>query len=469
MDLLGYLCFAGVLATSVIVVVHTNRRSAFSHNLLLSLLIGGYAAVYGIVPLVVGPGDADTYGIAGLATLLGLGGLLGGWHLFPRRARRGGDWFKKDIYRDRRPIRRMCVAATIVAVTGFVLHAYVLAGSLGGYLDAGRFEYRSSIGPLSLVTSVMTRAALVPPFLLCRSQYRSHKHVGYAYALVAATLLYLGFDGTRAAAIGVLGSAMVGRLLADPDERSASRRKHTARLARLATLAVVAVVLSTSLYTARSTLKTDGIAVVVDSLANPSSLGEIVQSESLGYSRFLFEAVEHFPEDRDFMWAYPLRRTIFFFMPSGSDFKPPDMNNEFAKTIGMRDDVTVPATLPGEGYIAAGGVVGAALWMTMYGWLGSALNRLQRTRRVWFIAVGAGTVELVLVVLRGQLYESTVRIVSLAAMVALLDIYARARFSKSPTAVSSNPLAPGERRGREYPRSPQVRAARSTGGVGSHP
>lgn len=394
-------------------------RGHFDGHPLFVGILGVYAVIYGLVPAVAPPVDVpdSIYIEAGVTSLLGLAGLIVGWNFVRTKSKiRPRTLVPRD---DTGWLLRAVLLFTALGVFGFVLNTVSAAGSVNAYLEGGRFAFRGTGNPLLVIGGEsLMRSLLVVPFLLTQSTDRRLRLLGYMYAFVGALLVYVAFNGTRAIALGLVGAAGFGHLwLHVVTGRPLTRREGVMRAFRFAGLALAIGILAMGLYNAREAMNTRGVSALATEFGDFTDAGSVVGSEPLGYSRFLFVAVEHVPESRDFMWIYPVRRTLFFFLPSGG-LKPPDLNIEFARLIpGFPPGGTVPPSLPGEGYIALGGAPGAFFWLVLYGLLGAWMERSASRSRVAQIAFGGIYVELLLLASRGQLYEDVVRVVTLLVSV----------------------------------------------------
>lgn len=436
---LGFVLFLTVAMGGLVLPVTWAMKCGIEYRPLSITLVGGYGVLYGVVPL----GAADliaprTYLMAGLVSLLGLSGFISGYKISHYgRATKGPSQSVVSYIDAHRP--RLLIASIIIAATGFLVTVFSATTSIDAFLDAGRLGFRGSARSpvLMLIGTLMLRSLMVPPFLLTVASRRSRQIRGYVLALALAFLVYIAFDGTRSLAIGIIGSAGFGSLIGASlrrDSRSDAMSR-AARLAGILAIGSIIVILAISTYEARSTLQDEGVASIGRAItgfdADPVQLAE---SEPLAYSRFLYRAVDVYPGDDGYLWLYPVRRTLFFFLPTG-EIKPPDLNNIFAQNYPhLPPTTTLPPTLPGEGYISAGGPAGALVWLLGYGILVGIIEDKYRRSATAFLLLGTSTVETVVLGLRGQLYEQVVRMGTLAAVIWIILVASRLRMSRGEPA-----------------------------------
>jgi hypothetical protein len=410
------------------------RGGAKSRPLFLGL-VAGYAVVFGLVPAVSTPPSVagEVYDLAGTVSLVGMAGLLAGWHF------------------DRRPLpartvplvlepafaRSVALFCTLLALTGFLLIAMSAAGSVSSYLAAGRFSFRGTVHPVvSVGAASLIRCGMAAPLALQLSRSRVHNAMAWVYAIFASGAVFFAFKGTRSTAIGILGAAVLGyvwRYVGTEAQSFSARRRQFVAMMKAGVALLVLVLLAVLMYEARKTLNERGLVSIIDSTSVLQS-DAIFEREPFTYSTVLYVAVDHFPDDRPYMWLAPLRRTLFAPLPTGG-LKPEDPTEVMGQLIrGVASTVTVPPSLPGEGYIALGGSFGAGLWLLLYGLTGAFLERRARTSRLMTLFLGTAAVETALLTLRGQLYEQCVRTALLLVLLALVDaVSQRMEPQRAPT------------------------------------
>jgi hypothetical protein len=375
-------------------------------------LLAGYALIFGLAPLVnFWEAESGSTLKASFASLLGLFGLFLGMRLGRLQFGEPEPIDLTSLVRT----RYVLLACTLLGVSGLLMFAYGSAGSLAAYMASGRFEYRlNPRSPLLAATGAYFIPFLgIPGALLTWARSASVRLMGLAVGLSTTAFLFSFYKGARAAAVGIL-LTVVFAWLASP--RRASSTGHSARLRVAVGMAVGGAIASLMLpvmYQARTTLASEGTITAfgraiqetyLTSSTAPSSTAKMFEREPLNYADYLVEATEIFPQRQDFLWVYPLRRLLFFYLPSGGA-KPPDTNEIFAQAAGrVEGRTTIPPSLVGEGYIVFGGLFGVLPWVALYGVAVAFLEaRLKRpVAALVFLAVGFSTA---LLALRGQLYE----------------------------------------------------------------
>lgn len=194
-----------------------------------------------------------------------------------------------------------------------------------------------------------------------------------------------------------------------PDShKNVSRQRH---LVAVAAAAIIAMVVLPNMYQARHLLSSEEVSAQ-DVLVGPSESasddeGGVFAQEPLNYSEFLQAAVVIFPANHDYLWVYPIRRIAFFPLKSSVDgLKPPDTNVAFAEAVGRGSNAktTIPPSLPGEGYVVFGGVLGSGIWALLYGLGVGWLEAKMRKPYVALTVLSTGFPS-ALLALRGQFYE----------------------------------------------------------------
>lgn len=391
------------------------QRHAF-----IAVVAGGYAVIYGLVPLLrILTGLADD-GSSTVAVACGLGGagLLVGWRRGVSGHRRRTIISPAELL-DRYSRRRFLIACVTCAALGFAATAITSAGSIGAFVSQGRFETRGEGGLLGAVIGpLMMRVLIVPVFLLAASPHRRRRTIGVLLGVFSAAFIFAATSGSRSLTLGLLGAAGVGVAFARARSAEQAHRPPGDAAIRSLTrlligiLAIVSMgVLLSGLYEARKTFRSDGTQAVSSSLNSAATFDTLTESEPFTYSQYLEEAAKTYPQDHPYLWLYPVRRLVFA-VPVFGDLKPPDTNLVFAESIGVGSLTTIPPTLPGEGYVVLGGLVGVFPWTFLYGFLIGRLSTSSRSPLIRVVMLAAA-IDQGLLALRGQLYESTASLLAL--------------------------------------------------------
>lgn len=284
------------------------------------------------------------------------------------------------------------------------------AGSLSAYLASGRFEHRldPSSGTLVILGIYLTPFLSTAPLLMTLSKSGKVRLVGIVFGLASAMAFFFFLKGTRSMSIGLLIGLVVLIAIHRSGHRDFTPTGHR-NLAAIVLAGIAAAVILPNMYDARKVLSTEEVSaqeVIFGSTEAEDDPGGTFNQEPLDYSLHLQSAITTFPEYHEYLWLYPLRRLVFFPLKSSPDgHKPPDTNKSFATAIGKGyRSTTIPPSLPGEGYVTLGGLVGSGLWAVLYGLaLGWIEARLQRPA----VALAAITIGFsgALLALRGQFYE----------------------------------------------------------------
>lgn len=401
----------------------------------IAVVVGGYSVVFGLVPWLRSLlGIDEELSLVGAgAALLGLLGLFAGWTFVGRSRFRSRAAVTVLALADRYRRPRFLLLCAGAVLIGFLVAAIASAGSVTAFVSQGRFEFRGQGGFLgTIVGPLMMRLGTVPVFVLACSTDRRHRVMAWWAAVAGAVSVYVTSGGARSLAMGLLGAALIGSALRR--QANPARARHPSmsglkglRRALMAVLAItLAGVLLSGLYEARRTLRTEGLSAITSSLASAVDIQTVVESEPFTYGQVLDDAVRLYPEDHDFLWVYPLRRLVFF-PPGLGGLKPPDTNLVFAESLGVSGGTTIPPSLPGEGYVVAGGLFGVFPWLALYGVLIGWASTTLRGRGVVALVLAATSVDQGLLVLRGQLYEVVVTMVTLCVLVSALSWVSRWR------------------------------------------
>lgn len=405
------------LATAIVAALAAaNAAKEFRSKPFSLLVMGGYALVYGIAPLALFD-DSDTEVLkSSVASLLGIIGLVAGIG-FARKQFGPPEEVRAGLPRGAARVR-VAIFMAVVGAMGCVMFAYGSAGSVVRYLSSGRFEFRldPAYPILSILGLYLIPFLCVAPLLMICSQKRVERLTGIGLGLMVAIFLFFFLKGTRSLPVGLfvgLGVMLAITTGVTKDRVKGGMKASTA--VSLGLLALMVVTILPNLYEARKDLSS-GTVTPWSALSggtassNATSGTGILQREPLNYSIFLNRVVSVYPQKNDFLWLYPLRRILFFPLPSGS-LKPPDTNKEVGRALGdTGNETTIPPSLPGEGYVVLGGLWGVMPWLFLYGLLIGAIESRQ-SRPSLALALMAVGFSSSLLTLRGQLYELTLSVV----------------------------------------------------------
>jgi hypothetical protein len=377
---------------------------------LSATVMAGYALVFGFAPafLFWDVQDELVARRTSFACVLAFFGLVVGT-LAGRRAAGEAAHFRWDQFSWVPGRRWVFVICGVLGVVGFFLLAVGAAGSVSAYLDAGRFEHRDrSVPAMSLLGGHMLRLAGIPAIALSLSPRRRHRYVGRILGAAVAIGVFIGTQGSRSFALGLL-IALLFAALFHPGTRRSRTSPRPLRLIVGGVLALLlTITLASGMYFARRSLHVDPSTTWSTTQAGLESVG-VFDREPLNYSTHLARGVAVIPEQVPFEWLSPVRRLLLFPMQSGG-LKPRDPNLLFGQAIGTRVlGTTVPPSLPGEGYFVLGGLLGVAPWAAMYGFLIAWVESRQNRFVIGLVILATGF-EQSLLLLRGQFYEVSVRI-----------------------------------------------------------
>lgn len=390
MNSFAFMIHLVVVISGSLITIHSARN--ISSEFLSTILFGGFTLIYGVAPLFLDSTQESTTSLlvagACLASLIGL-------YLGRRLARETiglpAPLDLTTLFGNK--VRRILVLSFMVGVFGVAAFAYGAAGSIPAYMASGRFEFRLNPANSTLYLLGLYLLSFIGVPSLMLAWQRRTRLLGLLFGLATALFAFYFLKGTRSLAIGVIIGAII--LTSIGMERSALRQgrsKNSTRSLGVMLLAgIFMMMFLPNMYAARHQLSSGEINPT-EVLFGPqdqassgpiegsrSGVGSIFEQEPLNYAGFLNSATSIYPQQNDFLWAYPLRRVIFFPLPSGG-IKPPDTNKVFAENIGKAgNSTTIPPSLPGEGYVVLGGVAGAGLWSLLYGfglgWLEARLRR----------------------------------------------------------------------------------------------
>lgn len=412
-----------LLVATVVAFAAFNAVLNLQAQFLSAIVLGSFALIYGVAPLFLGSGNRPL--TASFTCLAAASGLL-----FGRRVAVGLFGTPtalpvKSMFQN--GATRYIVATQILGLAGALAFALGSAGSLDSYLASTRFEYRldPSNGALALIGLYLMPFLTAPPLIMVLAKSKALRITGIVYGVMTSLGCFFFLKGTRSLAIGLLVGIMVLAAMSGTKQkakRSASQQRH---FVAVVAAGIIAMIVLPNMYQARHLLSSEDVSaqdvLIGDGQDGNSGRGSIFEQEPLNYSVFLQQAVDTFPDQHEYLWLYPIRRIAFFPLKSSDDgLKPPDTNATFAAALGQGGrSTTIPPSLPGEGYVVLGGVVGSALWAILYGlgigWLESRQHRPHVALAV--IVVGFSNA---LLALRGQFYELALSMTATIVMCAFL-------------------------------------------------
>ena len=380
------------------------------HSLLKTLIFGAIALIHGIVPILAPPWnlrtpepfevhvDAARYALVG-TLLLGCG-----WRLYDR-------WFPVkhsltafEYVREPSVSRRLELVFILCAVGGVIAWIggiFASGATLQSLLNSRRLEFRGSgNGVLAGLFVQSFCMAYVPGFLgpQLRSRYRT---AGIIYVIAFAFVLFVFTKGTRAGALGLIGSLTAGMIFASRISLGKLVFAGTA-MTLIALLAIAAVPL-------RHRMATMSPSEMVGFLLSHEAYQDALAQDPLNYHDNLVAVMDIFPDVQDYQDLASYRRIVFFFLPGDrfSFLKPRDPNRVVAEALfgeaAIHVDWMHPPGIFGDVYVNAYGWKGISFFL-FEGFLLAFIAR-QLTYRPWFfIGLAPQTIYLTLVGIRGQPY-----------------------------------------------------------------
>lgn len=403
------LWYSLVVAVCVVEVAASAR--ALNERLIRFFLFFGIGLIHGLVPLL-GP----DYRIASwqpslraleqapLLTFAGVAAMSLAWRItdhvnrgdrHPERPR-----VPEAIASNQRQLQRIAFAAGALGVAGMLGVFILSAGSVSAYVEGSRFEFRFTGGPLAVVALQFIALAAVPGFLAFMLRRRVWRYSCVAYAIGFSGFYYLATRGTRSIPMGVLGALLVGFIIARRPSRSMSLVAITAT--------VLSVFLAVGLYTVRRDLGSLSVVQAATRLVEVDTYRDAVNTDPLNYHGAFLAAIDLFPDEHRYLYGATYRRILLAPIPVAlaGGLKPEDTHITFGETIaGPGTALSVPPSIPGDGYINFGGALGTVFIMAIWGGLGALADRAL-SRRTWtFLWLGPNLVRVSLLFLRGQPYE----------------------------------------------------------------
>ena len=395
-------------------------------NVLRLIMFAALGVIHGLVPAVSPreiwwPNASDqTILLAAALTLLGLVSFGAGWRLAELRGTKW-DGISPGLTAylaspaGQRLLKALFWTCAVVAVMAWLGSLIAAAGSIGAALQAGRFEHRFT-GNVYLKAMLMHVSHLMSvPCFICMFMGRGYRLLGIVYALMMAAVLFIGSQGARGQALGLIGSVVVAYALR---YELTPRRLAVIGVGGLAVGALAIAAYEIRKVMAKSTLTEIG-AMVVES----SSYENFLARDPLNYHQTFVAAVEHFPRDHDFLNGASYIRLLVFYLPQEyfEAIKPEDTHNTFARVITRNSTLnTIPPTMMGDGYINFWGAPGVPLIMLLNGLLFGWAQRKLRENLLAFLVIGAPFGRLSLLLVRGSPYEVLVLIISSTILLTVL-------------------------------------------------
>lgn len=404
-------------------------------NLLRLFVFFGVGLIHGVVPMFspvyeIGQwrSSADSLSSAAPIAFVAAFALAISWTIFVSKARqdplsepnrRASGTQSGAILRGLSDSSRLKIAliAGLAGVAGAVGSFSLSAGSLSAYTEGSRFEYRGEGGLAPVLLFYLVSLAFLPGFLAHFFKRTFYRHIALLYALTFAGWYYFATRGTRSIPIGIMGAVLVGYVL--------SRDRPRLLGARLSVALVLGVVASVGLYAVRSDLGTLSVSGVTERLTTAQTYQGALDTDPLNYHAQLVAAVDLYPGQEDYTAGATYRRILFAPIPGAvaGGVKPGDTHVDFGRSLyGPNSDISVPPSLPGDGYINLVGPVGMAGLMVLWGGLGAMVDRRLSSNGFWLILLGPGLVRLVLLFLRGQPYEVLVLGITASILTCLIAI-----------------------------------------------
>ncbi len=263
--------------------------------------------------------------------------------------------------------------------------------SIGNERLAGRSE-GSFVSAILFNTSFLV---LVAPWHFAR---RGRFVVSINFGIALCLFYMLAFPGTRLFVVYVIGSIVSGYIARDLHWRRVVFVLGTASLA----IAIVSVFA----YQARRFITYGWM----DSITTGMTHVQFDQvPEPLNYHAQAIMAVENFQNSKDWYWGESYIRIVFGMLPEKFAFgmKPPDTNLRFAEAVDFRHNktsVTIPPSVPGEGYINFG-LAGTILSGAIYAFVFRCSTLVyQSSGRLSFV-ISPAIFGIAIMAVRGQLYD----------------------------------------------------------------
>lgn len=388
-----------------------------------ALFFAPYGLIHGLVPAISLPRGwhQQDYVSAALLALLGCVSASAGWRLYERfHAAPRGQALSPDLQArlaapsTRAALSRLVVASMVLSVLAWIGQLVSKAGSLEEALAAGRFEHRLSGNLLvaALFSHAVIKLSQLPGFLgffLARRM----KIAGVCFSLTFAAVLFVASKGARGLALGVVVSTLLGSVLAT--------RMTRRRLWAMGLLFCLLPPLAAGLYTVRKSMSRGSLSDLAEDLVSARTYEDALHSDPLGYHQWLVAAVHFFPRYHPYLEGATYRRILLFAIPGRlvGDLKPRDTHMVFAEAIGAPGGelLTIPPSLPGDGYINFYGWPGVILVLFGTGFVYALITARFRESLAWLLTAGASFGHVAVMTMRGQPYEITAELVAGACIV----------------------------------------------------
>lgn len=389
-------------------------------RLLKALVFGIIGVVHGLVPVLASPWyvrTAEPYAIHLEAAQYALAGtlLLGlGWRLHGSLFRSLPASTTFDLIKQPQALRRLEALFIICAIGGVLAWMggiFASGATLKSLLSAKRLEFRGEgNGLLGGLCGHLFCMAYVPGFLGLQLKGRL-RTAGVVYAVVFAVVLFLASKGTRAGAVGLLGSLIAGKIYA----QRISLDKLLLTGAAISVIALLAV----AAQPLRHRMSQLSYADMAGFLLSPEAYQDALEEDPLNYHEWFVSIVNIFPSARPFVNAASYRRILFFYLPGErfSSLKPRDPNRIVAEALfgQLASDVDWmhPPGIFGDVYLNFWGWKGLPVFVVQ-GMFLCWLSRQLTYSPLYFLALGPQIMYLSLVGMRGQPY--TIAITMLATL-----------------------------------------------------
>ncbi len=356
-----------------------------------------FLTIHCVVPFAFGPGRIfPAAPLAHLEAALAVACTLGGF-LLTRQFLRFlmlRDYDGDQAVRNKK--QRAGLEAIVLSGVGlfsFIAAVYLTRGNVS--IDIDRFAGRSESSFLSAALVNTGFLVLVAPWYYARE---SRYSIAGLIAVILLLFFTFAYPGTRLFIVYVVGSIVAGIIL-----HVKTWRKILAILLLSGFFMGFFVIVT---YQARRFAQYGYVEALQTGLVSIST-SEI--PEPLDYHRQMIIAAEAFQEPRDWFWGDSYLRIAFAFVPEKFSFglKPRDTNLRFAEAVDFRlgeQSVTIPPSVPGEGYINFG-LLGSVLSGAIYAVLFRFASRLWQSNSDLAFIVNPAIFGISVMSVRGQLYD----------------------------------------------------------------
>jgi len=382
-------------------------------NVLKTLVFGGIGLIHGFIPIVTVPWHArtnDAYEVhveAAAYTLIGTLLLGFGFRTYqsfsPLRVTTPTfEYIKHPLIQKR--LESLMILSIILGLLAWYGTVYASGSSIIGMMTAKRYALRGEgNGVFSAVCSNLMVIAFIPGFIapFMKGKFR---HLGMTFAICFAIFLFIVTRGTRAGAIGMLGSLIGGMLFAN---RISAGRLFIATAA----LGLVGV-LAIGLLPLRHRMSRMSTSEMVAFMITPESYQDALTNDPLNYHDHFVGVVTQFPDQYAYVDGAAYRRVAFFYLPSSRfpTLKPKDPNRVVAEALFGKRAIEIdwmhPPSIFGDCYINFRGWYGIG-WMFIEGIILAWISRRLTDSPWWLIGFGPQAMYLTLIGMRGQPYTIT--------------------------------------------------------------